>query len=67
MRFSTLSLLPLAALSWAQLRPNWTSPAGVSIYNPDDFFETTGPWSLMSSAGGHLYVAGARPRLGSRS
>lgn len=59
MRFSLLSLLPLAALSWAQLQPNWTSPAGVSIYNPDDFFDTTGPWSLMSSAGDHLYIAGS--------
>lgn len=59
MRFNVLSLLPIVGLSLAQLQPNWTSPAGVSIYNPDDFFDTTGPWSLMSSAGDNLYVAGS--------
>lgn len=61
MRVNILPFLSLVALSCAQLQPNWTSPAGVSIYNPDDFFDTTGPWSLMSSAGDHLYIAGARP------
>lgn len=64
MRFNVLSLLPLLGLSLAQrLEPNYTSNAGVEIYNPSDFFNTTGPWSLMSHAGDTLYIAGALPRL----
>ncbi|KEY73089.1 hypothetical protein S7711_09587 [Stachybotrys chartarum IBT 7711] len=59
MRFA-ISLLPLLGLSFAQLQPNFTSDAGVSIYNPSNFFNTTGPWSLMSRAGDTLYVAGMR-------
>lgn len=59
MRIYVCAPLSLAALACAKLQPNWTSPAGVSIYNPDNFFDVTGPWSLMSSAGDHLYVAGA--------
>lgn len=58
MRFQVLSLLPLLALCSAKLEPNFTSPAGVEIYNPADFFDTTGPWSLMSRAGDSLYIAG---------
>lgn len=61
MRFQAVSLLPLLGLACAQLEPNFTSPAGVSIYNPDDFFDTTGPWSLMSHAGDTLYIAGSSP------
>ncbi|KAK3702479.1 hypothetical protein LTR37_014841 [Vermiconidia calcicola] len=44
----------------AVLQPNYTSSAGVSIYNPTDFFTPTGPWSLMSHAGDTLYIAGMR-------
>jgi hypothetical protein len=43
----------------AVLEPNYTSPAGVEIYNPSTFFNATGPWSLMSKAGNTLYIAGA--------
>jgi 2-iminobutanoate/2-iminopropanoate deaminase len=45
--------------SYAKLEPNFTSNAGVKIYNPSSFFNTTGPWSLMSQAGDNLYIAGA--------
>jgi hypothetical protein len=58
MRFSIVSFLPLLGWASAQLEPNYTSPAGVDIYNPSNFFTTTGPWSLMSHAGDTLYVAG---------
>ncbi|KAJ2986391.1 hypothetical protein NUW58_g5054 [Xylaria curta] len=44
----------------AKLEPNYTSPAGVKIYNPGGFFNVTGPWSLMSQAGNTLYIAGMR-------
>jgi hypothetical protein len=57
MRF-LMSLLPLLGLCSAAIEPNYTSPAGVEIYNPD-FFQTTGPWSLMSRAGDTLYIAGS--------
>lgn len=59
MRFRLVNLLALATLTIAQLQPNFTSPAGVEIYNPSSFFNTTGPWSLMSQAGDTLYIAGA--------
>jgi 2-iminobutanoate/2-iminopropanoate deaminase len=52
-------LLALAGHSYAKLEPNFTSNAGVKIYNPSSFFNTTGPWSLMSQAGDNLYIAGA--------
>jgi hypothetical protein len=57
----TLLLLALAGAgqSYAKLEPNFTSNAGVKIYNPSSFFNTTGPWSLMSQAGDNLYIAGA--------
>ncbi len=58
MRFDVIALLPLLGLSSAQLRPNFTSASSVSIYNPSGFFNTTGPWSLMSKAGDMLYIAG---------
>lgn len=53
-------LLALAGChySHAKLEPNFTSNAGVKIYNPSSFFDTTGPWSLMSQAGDNLYIAG---------
>ncbi|KAM0326743.1 hypothetical protein ACHAQA_006616 [Verticillium albo-atrum] len=60
MRFNALSLLPLLGVSFAQLQPNFTSNAGVNIYNPSNFFDATGPWSLMSQAGDSLYIAGMR-------
>ncbi|KAM9875214.1 endoribonuclease l-psp [Verticillium dahliae] len=60
MRFNALALLPLLGSALAQLQPNFTSDAGVQIYNPSDFFDTTGPWSLMSRAGDTLYIAGMR-------
>ncbi|KAH7321083.1 endoribonuclease L-PSP [Stachybotrys elegans] len=41
------------------LEPNYTSPAGLEIYNPQ-FFTPTGPWSLMSKAENTLYIAGMR-------
>lgn len=66
MRFQALSVLSLLGLSFAQLEPNYTSPAGVSIYNPSDFFDTTGPWSLMSQAGDNLYIAGSSPQTPER-
>jgi hypothetical protein len=58
MRFQLATLLAFASLTLAQLQPNFTSPAGVEIYNPSSFFNTTGPWSLMSQAGDTLYIAG---------
>lgn len=62
MRSDVLFLLPLLVLSPAQLKANFTSSSGVNIYNPCDFFNTTGPWSLMSKAGDVLYIAGpSRP------
>jgi hypothetical protein len=54
-------LLALAGQSHAKLEPNFTSNAGVKIYNPSSFFNTTGPWSLMSQAGDNLYIADALP------
>ncbi|KAI0419505.1 YjgF-like protein [Xylaria grammica] len=44
----------------AKLEPNYTSPAGVKIFNPGNFFDATGPWSIMSQAGDTLYIAGMR-------
>lgn len=62
MRFSAaFSLLPLLGFAQAKLEPNHTSSAGVKIYNPSNFFDTTGPWSLMSHAGDTLYIAGTSP------
>lgn len=58
MRISIYAVLPLLGLSLAQLQPNYTSDSGISIYNPENFFNTTGPWSLMSKAGDYLYVSG---------
>jgi 2-iminobutanoate/2-iminopropanoate deaminase len=51
-------LLALAGHSYAKLEPNFTSNAGVKIYNPSSFFNTTGPWSLMSQGGDSFYIAG---------
>jgi hypothetical protein len=63
MHFQLPTLLALANSTLAQLHPNFTSPAGVEIYNPSSFFNTTGPWSLMSQAGDTLYIAGTPPPL----
>ncbi|KAI1742943.1 YjgF-like protein [Xylaria scruposa] len=60
-RLSLVAGLLVGALSAnATLEPNYTSPAGVKIFNPGDFFNVTGPWSLMSQAGDTLYIAGMR-------
>jgi len=64
---ATLVVVLLLALagtgrSYGKLEPNFTSNAGVKIYNPSSFFNTTGPWSLMSQAGDSLYIAGALQR-----
>ncbi|KAF4785853.1 endoribonuclease l-psp [Colletotrichum scovillei] len=40
-----------------RLEPNYTSSAGVEIFNPSVMFPPTGPWSLMSKAGSTVYVA----------
>lgn len=61
MRFQPLAFLALAVQAFANLEPNFTSNAGVEIYNPSSFFNTTGPWSLMSQAGDFLYIAGTFP------
>jgi 2-iminobutanoate/2-iminopropanoate deaminase len=63
MRFQQLTLLSFTNLTTAHLEPNYTSNAGVEIYNPSSFFNTTGPWSLMSQAGDTLYIAGTLPHL----
>ena len=63
MRFQLLALLALAESTFAQLEPNYTSTSGLEIYNPSSFFNTTGPWSLMSQAGDTLYIAGSRRHL----
>ncbi|OHF03938.1 endoribonuclease L-PSP [Colletotrichum orchidophilum] len=55
---SILSIV--SAASSLSLEPNYTSPAGVEIYNPSLLFPPTGPWSLMSKAGNTVYVAGIR-------
>ncbi|KAJ2972620.1 hypothetical protein NQ176_g7054 [Zarea fungicola] len=60
MRFDILFLLPLLGLTTALLQANFTSSSGVSIYNPSNFFNATGPWSIMSKAGDTLYIAGMR-------
>lgn len=39
-------------------KPNYTSPLGVEIYNPDELFNASGPWSMMSKAGNTLYISG---------
>ncbi|KAK2603581.1 hypothetical protein QQS21_004261 [Conoideocrella luteorostrata] len=70
MRLPAIFLAPLLGLAAdaaqsevvkeTALQPNYTSSSGVSIYNPADFFNATGPWSLMSQAGDVLYIAGMR-------
>ncbi|KAK1674948.1 endoribonuclease L-PSP [Colletotrichum godetiae] len=57
-----LGILPIlvSAASSLNLEPNYTSPAGVEIFNPSVLFPPTGPWSLMSKAGNTVYVAGMR-------
>ena len=55
----TRLLLSGAHGAYARLEPNYTSPAGVKIFNPGNFFDVTGPWSLMSQAGNTLYIAGS--------
>ncbi|KAI0889742.1 YjgF-like protein [Annulohypoxylon maeteangense] len=61
----SIGLLAQAACSYGKLEPNYTSPSGVQIFNPSTFFNTTGPWSLMSIAGDTLYISGRVVILGS--
>lgn len=55
-----LFLHPITAQQLTSLEPNYTSPLGVKIYNPSQSFRPNGPWSLMSSVQGTLYVSGMR-------
>jgi 2-iminobutanoate/2-iminopropanoate deaminase len=66
MQLLPVVLLALAGHSHAKLEPNSTSNAGVKNYNPSSFFNTTGPWSLMSQAGDSLCIAGASFKAPSR-
>ncbi|KAK1505374.1 endoribonuclease L-PSP [Colletotrichum abscissum] len=50
----------ISAATSLRLEPNYTSSAGVEIFNPSIMFPPTGPWSLMSKAGSTVYVAGMR-------
>ncbi|KAI1209019.1 YjgF-like protein [Annulohypoxylon truncatum] len=56
----TIGLLVQVACSHGRIKPNYTSPSGVQIFNPSNFFNATGPWSLMSIAGDTLYISGMR-------
>lgn len=57
------SLVPMLLATYSQsLQPNYTSPAGVEIYNPSALFPPTGPWSLMSKADNTVYIAGMELR-----
>ncbi|KAJ4292664.1 hypothetical protein N0V90_009327 [Kalmusia sp. IMI 367209] len=62
MKFSAIAtiLCSFAGLVLGQATPNYTSPLGVEIYNPDQSFEPSGPWSLMTKAGNTLYISGMR-------
>ncbi|KAI1382397.1 YjgF-like protein [Hypoxylon crocopeplum] len=55
-----IGLLAQLSFTYAKLEPNYTSPSGVQVFNPSSFFNTTGPWSLMSIAGDTLYISGMR-------
>ena len=66
MQLLPVALLALAGHSYAKLEPNFTSNAGVKIYNPSSFFNTTGPWNVMSQAGDSLYIAGGSATAPSR-
>ncbi|OAG01231.1 YjgF-like protein [Paraphaeosphaeria sporulosa] len=62
MKFSS-SLIVLCVgfgLASGKLTPNYTSPLGVEVYNPDQLFNVSGPWSLMTKAGNLLYISGMR-------
>ncbi|OTA86723.1 hypothetical protein M434DRAFT_148798 [Hypoxylon sp. CO27-5] len=55
-----IGLLAQLSLTHATLEPNYTSPSGVQIFNPSNFFNATGSWSIMSIAGDTLYISGMR-------
>ncbi|KAI0385873.1 YjgF-like protein [Hypomontagnella monticulosa] len=55
-----IGLLAQLSLIYAKLEPNYTSSSGIQIFNPSNFFNTTGPWSLMAAAGDTLYISGMR-------
>lgn len=57
---TVLTAFALLQPAAGQLSPNYTSPLGVEIFNPDSSFDPTGTWSLMSRAGPTLYIAGMR-------
>lgn len=62
-RFHIILTLLSAATALCQLTSldaNFTSPDGVGTYIPSLSFTSNGPWSLMSAAGGTLYVCGMR-------
>lgn len=61
--FAAVVVLPFSfvtASASASIQPDYVSPSGVEIFNPSDFFDATGPWSIMSRAGNTLYIAGMR-------
>lgn len=58
MKFPTGLIALCIGLSHGQLTPNYTSPLGVEVYNPDQLFDVSGPWSLMTKAGNVLYISG---------
>lgn len=51
-------VVPFLAYASASIPPDYVSPSGVEIFNPSNFFDATGPWSMMSRAGDTLYIAG---------
>ncbi|KAI0894769.1 YjgF-like protein [Annulohypoxylon nitens] len=55
-----IGMIAQVVCSHGRIEPNYTSPSGVQIFNPSNFFNATGPWSLMSIAGDTLYISGMR-------
>ncbi|OTB06010.1 hypothetical protein M426DRAFT_319376 [Hypoxylon sp. CI-4A] len=58
--FHMIGFLAQLPFIYAKLEPNYTSPSGVQIFNPPNFFNATGPWSIMSIAADTLYISGMR-------
>lgn len=55
-----IGILAQVFCAHGRIEPNYTSPSGVQIFNPSNFFNATGPWSLMSIAGDTLYISGGK-------
>ncbi|KAI2629531.1 YjgF-like protein [Hypoxylon sp. NC1633] len=55
-----IGLLAQLSPTYAKIEANYTSPSGVQVFNPSNFFNTTGSWSLMAIAGDSLYISGMR-------